>query len=84
MKSVCTTIRNENSLDYYRLANRHYSLTIELCITTAPNTVSVVNTAVLSDGNLTAIYGSAYQPYPETQPGYLIVSFPGRTYTVIP
>jgi hypothetical protein len=45
----------------------------------APNTVSVVNTAVLN-GNTTAIYGSAYQPYPETQPGYLIVQFPGRKF----
>nr|CAH0100096.1 unnamed protein product [Daphnia galeata] len=43
----------------------------------APNTVSVINTAVLN-GNTTAIYGSAYQPFPETQPGYLIVQFPGR------
>ena len=43
----------------------------------APNAVSVINTAVLN-GNTTAIYGSAYQPYPETQPGYLIVQFPGR------
>ena len=49
----------------------------------APNTVSVVNTAVLDDGNVTAIYGSAYQPYPETQPGYLIVSFPGREFRII-
>lgn len=45
----------------------------------APNTVSVINTAVLN-GNTTAIYGSAYQPFPETQPGYLIVQFPGRKF----
>ncbi|KAI9555524.1 hypothetical protein GHT06_018039 [Daphnia sinensis] len=44
----------------------------------APNVISVVNTAVLADGNLTDIYGTAYQPYPETEPGHLIVSFNAR------
>lgn len=44
----------------------------------APNVISVLNTAVLADGNLTDIYGSAYQPYPETEPGHLIVSFNAR------
>lgn len=46
-----------------------------------PNQISVANTAVLADGNTTAIYGTAYQPDPENQPGYLIVSFPGRKYS---
>ena len=48
----------------------------------APNVVSVTNTAVLN-GNATAIYGSAYQPFPDTQPGYLIVQFPGRKFEQI-
>ncbi|XP_046437376.1 apolipoprotein D-like [Daphnia pulex] len=51
----------------------------------SPGVVSVLNTAVLADGTLTNITGSATAISPE-EPGHLIVSFPGRpdgTYLVL-
>ncbi|KAK4022069.1 apolipoprotein D [Daphnia magna] len=90
-RGLCPTFTTKPDFDYRQYAGVWYEIekipvVFEegmTCIRAiydeiAPNTVSVVNTAILADGNATAIYGSAYQPYPDTQPGYLIVQFPGR------
>jgi hypothetical protein len=49
---------------------------------TAPNEISVLNTGVMADGSLTIINGTARQPFPDTEPGRLIVSFPGRKFHI--
>ena len=50
--------------------------------TSAPNEISVLNTGVMADGSLTVINGTARQPFPDTEPGRLIVSFPGRKFPI--
>ena len=50
--------------------------------TSAPNEISVLNTGVQADGSLTAINGTARQPFPDTEPGRFILSFPGRKFPI--
>jgi lipocalin len=47
-----------------------------------PNQISVLNTGVLENGELFTINGTARQPRPDTEPGHLIVSFPGSEYPI--
>jgi lipocalin len=47
-----------------------------------PNQISVLNTGVFQNGELSNINGTGRQPRPDTEPGHLIVSFPGREYLI--